>query len=212
MEDRLTMQGKPAPGGWTRMARALHWGMALAIAVEVPAGFIMGWTYAAKPMGHAPQHILASQVHHTLGMLLLLAVVVRLGWRIGHRAPDLPVGTPPVSALGSRVVQVLLYALMFIVPLAGWAALSSLAAGAGYPAPPMWFFGHDGFGPGGLIPHIVPPVAWNAPTLFKYGFFGKMHVWGLIAGGVLLGLHVAGALWHQFVRRDGLIARMWRGQ
>lgn len=27
---------------------------------------------------------------------------------------------------------------------------------------------------------------------------------------ILIGIHVAAALWHQFVRRDGLMGRMWR--
>jgi cytochrome b561 len=185
--------------------------VALAIAVEVPAGFIMSWTYAAKDAGGKADHILASQIHHTIGLLLIAVVFFRLYWRWQHPAPPLPADTPPWQTMLARITQALLYALLLVIPLSGWAALSAMAAGAGYPAPPIWFFNHDGFGPGGMIPHIVPPVAWNAPVLFNFGFFARMHVYGLMLGGVLLVLHGSAALVHHFVRRDEVLAGMWRG-
>jgi cytochrome b561 len=197
--------------GWTRMARLLHWSMALAIAVEVPAGFIMSWTYAAKDAVGKADHILASQIHHTIGLLLIAVVLIRLYWRWQHPAPPLPADTPRWQAMLARVTQALLYALLLVIPLSGWAALSAMAAGAGYPAPPIWFFTHDGFGPGGIIPHIVPPVAWNAPVLFNFGFFARTHVYGLMLGGVLLVLHGSAALIHHFVRRDDVLRAMCRG-
>ncbi len=198
--------------GWTRTARLLHWGMALAIAVEVPAGFIMSWTYSAKDAAGKANHILSSQIHHTIGLLLIAAVLFRLYWRWQHPAPPLPADTPRWQAMLARMTQALLYALLLVIPLSGWAALSAMAAGGGYPAPPIWFFTHDGFGPGGMIPHIVPPVAWNAPVLFNFGFFARMHVYGLMLGGVLLVLHGSAALVHHFVRRDKVLLGMWRGE
>jgi cytochrome b561 len=204
----MAQAGNP---GWTRTARLLHWGVALAIAVEVPAGFIMSWTYAAKDAAGKADHILASQIHHTIGLLLIAIVLFRLYWRWQHPAPPLPADTPRWQAMLARVTQALLYALLLVIPLSGWAALSAMAAGAGYPAPPIWFFTHDGFGPGGMIPHIVPPVAWNAPVLFNFGFFARMHVYGLMLGGVLLALHGSAALLHHFVRRDQVLRAMWRG-
>lgn len=201
----------PVAMGWTRTARLLHWGMALAIAVEVPAGFIMAWTYAAKDAAGQQDHIRASQVHHTIGLLLLATVLLRLYWRWRHPAPALPAGTSRWQAWLARLIQALLYALLLVIPLSGWAALSAMAAGSGYPAPPIWFFTHNGFGPGGLIPHIVTPVAWDAPVLFNFGFFAQMHVWSLMLGGGLLVLHGGAALVHHFIRRDDVLRAMWRG-
>ncbi|WP_062343810.1 cytochrome b [Novosphingobium sp. CCH12-A3] len=196
--------------GWTRPARWLHWGTALAILVEVPAGFAMAWTYLEGSRGGplAWLHLRASQVHHTLGMILLLAVILRLFWRWRHRAPELPAGTSAGGRFAARSVQALLYALLLLVPLTGWAALSALGAGAGYPAPQMWFFTHDGFGPGGLIPHIVTPRPWNAPGLIGYSLFAKSHVYMVWAGGALLLLHIGGALKHHFIDKDGVLLRM----
>jgi cytochrome b561 len=197
--------------GWNSIARLLHWGTALAIAVEVPAGFVMSWTYAAKDLQGMAAHLRSSQIHHTLGLLLILAVVFRLVWRISHASPLPPAGSSRFEVALAAALQGLLYLLLLAIPLSGWAALSSMAAGAGYPAPPLWFFTSDGFGPDGFIPHIVKPVAWNAPVLFNFGFFAKMHVWGLMLGGAVLALHVAGALKQHFVAKSDVLRRMWSG-
>jgi len=200
------------PDSWNRIARLLHWSMALAILVEVPAGFVMAWTYASKAADTHQVHIRASQTHHTLGMLILIAVLFRLVSRWRNMAPDLPETTPAWQRLAARGTQVLLYLLMILLPLSGWAALSALGAGGGYPAPEMWFFGHDGFGPGGMIPHLVEPHPWNEKVFLGYGLFARAHVYMLMAGGVLLLLHILAALHHHFVKRDGVLRRMWNGR
>lgn len=198
------------PSGWTPTARWLHWGTALAVLVEVPAGFTMAWTYLDGARGGplAGLHLRTSQIHHTLGLILLLTVVVRLGWRLRHPVPALPSGTSSAARLAARGVQVLLYALLLLLPLSGWAALSALGTGGGYPAPELWFFTHNGFGPDGLIPHIVTPRPWNAPGVIGYGLFAKVHVFMVWAGGALLLLHIGGALKHHFIDRDGVLKRM----
>jgi cytochrome b561 len=197
--------------GWNLVARILHWSVALAVLVEVPAGFIMAWTYAAHSDAEKARHILSSQLHHTLGMAVLLLAVFRIVWRVSHASPP-PRGANTLERALAAALQGVLYLLLLAIPLSGWAALSSMAAGGGYPAPELWIFGVDGFGPQGFIPHIVPPVAWNAPVLFKYGFFARIHVWGLWLGLGVLALHVAGALKQHFVARNDVLLRMWKGQ
>lgn len=192
---------------WTRTARLLHWTMALGIFVMIPAGYTMAWTYGAAMKGGplAQLHLRSSQVHHTLGLIILALAAVRLAWRLRHPAPPLPAGT---ATLAPRTVEALLYSLLLLLPLSGWAALSALGGGAGYPAPALWFFAHDGFGPHGLIPHIVTPKPWNAPGIRTYGTFARAHVWMVWAGGALLVLHIGAALWHHFVRRDQVLVAM----
>lgn len=205
---------RPRSTDWTRTARALHWGTALAVLVEVPAGFAMALTYLDGTKGGplAWLHLRASQVHHTLGLLLLFCVLFRLWWRRQYSAPALPPSTSRAERVAARSVQAVLYGLLLLLPLSGWAALSALGAGAGYPAPSMWFLTHDGFGPGGLIPRIVTPRPWNAPGLIGYGTFATAHVWMVWAGGAVLVMHIAGALKHHLINRDGVFARMagWR--
>jgi cytochrome b561 len=186
--------------------------MAFAVLVEVPAGFAMAWTYGSKAAEAQELHLRASQTHHTLGMLVLLAVLFRIAWRRKHGAPELPAGTATLQRLAARGTQVLLYCLLLLLPLSGWAALSALGAGGGYPAPEMWFFTHNGFGPEGMIPHLVEPHPWNAKVMLSYGLFARAHVYMLMLGGVLLVLHGLGALHHHFIRRDTVLRRMWSGR
>lgn len=199
------MTGTP-DARWNRVTRLIHWITALAILVEVPAGFAMAWTYFVK--GQETLHLRASQVHHTIGFLLLAVLLVRLTWRYRHAAPDLSAQVSVAQRRLSRAVQGLLLVLLLLVPLSGWAALSAMAGGAGYPAPPIWFFGHDGNGPGGLIPHIVTPKPWNAPALLTYGNLARAHVWLLMFGAALLVAHIGAALWHHFAKRDGVLRSM----
>ena len=197
---------------WNGVAKALHWTIALAIVAEVPAGFAMAWSYSAKDAAGHAWHILTSQIHHTIGMILLAGVIVRLGWRFTHQVPALPHGTGRAATWLAHGVQAALYALLLMIPLTGWGALSALAGGATYPAPSMWFFGHDGFGPGGMIPHLVPALPYDSTALLNYGFFAFSHVYLLMAGAVFLVLHVAGALRHHFVLKDNVLRRMLPGK
>lgn len=87
----------------------------------------------------------------------------------------------------------MLHGLFFAVPLAGWAHSSA----AGFPI--MWFGVL-------LLPDFVPVDKALARD------FKELHeafAWPLM---VLVALHVAAALKHHFIDRDGLIARMWPGR
>lgn len=190
---------------WGWVSRALHWGMALLILIEVPAGFIMGRTYASPDPFVAVVHCWASNVHHTVGLSLLLLVFVRAIWRLMG-----PVPTATRTRWQNRAANgthSVLYALLILVPLSGWAALSSLEATPQFPNH-LWFFGMDGFGANGIIPHIVPAVPWDSPTLSRYGTYAAGHRCLLIAGAVLLALHIAAALRHHFLLHDETLLRM----
>ncbi len=189
---------------WGRAARALHWAMALLIAVEVPAGFVMSRTYA-QPGTAATWHYWASNAHHSAGLSLLALALARVIVRLVAPHPA-PIGSKAKQGV-ARSSHRLMYLLLLLIPLTGWAAVSSLQASAQFPNP-LWVFGIDGFGPGGLVPHIVPPVPWDSASPWRYATFATGHRWLLIAGGALLALHVAAALWHHFHLRDQTLRRM----
>jgi cytochrome b561 len=100
---------------------------------------------------------------------------------------------PAWQQRSAQAVHLVLYGLFFAVPLAGWA--HSSAAGV----PIMWF--------GVLqLPDFVPVDKALARD------FKELHeafAWALM---VMVALHVAAALKHQFIDRDGLLARMWPGR
>jgi cytochrome b561 len=99
----------------------------------------------------------------------------------------------------ARGTHLILYALLLIYPLSGWASLSAYEGEF-----PIFFFGWEN------APRLVPQVA--ADDFFNYEFFAVVHRWCWRIGAFVLSLHVLGALWHQFSLRDGVLRRMWSGR
>jgi cytochrome b561 len=152
-----------------------------------------------------PLHVLLAQLHHTNGFLILALAAWRLGWRQTHPAPDLPAALAAYQKVLARLTQAFLYALMILIPLSGWAALSVLADSEQFGKTAIWFFGTD------QMPRLpfIAPKAFNDPS--GYRVFGGLHRNFIYAGGVLLGLHVLGALWHHLIKKDGVLLNMWPG-
>ncbi|MFQ5633769.1 MAG: cytochrome b [Gammaproteobacteria bacterium] len=186
---------------WGVPARIFHWAVVAIAVIQVPLGFWMVDVYEEYTETYADDTLLmqTSNAHHTLGLLVLAIAVFRLGWRLSNTTPAIPSSLNAFQFYLARSTHVFLYLLMVIYPLTGWAALSAYEGEF-----PIFFFGYDS------MPRIVPQVIEGKP--FDYPFFAGIHrnLWRI--GGVLLGLHVFGALWHQYVAKDGILRRMWRGR
>ncbi len=131
--------------------------------------------------------------HKWAGVVILLLSTARLLWRLTHRPPPLPESTTGLQRTAAHAGHGVLYALFFAVPLAGWAYSSA----TGFP---IVLFGIL------PLPDWVPKDRELAETL------KGVHKWlayGLAA--VVVG-HVLAAFKHQFVDRDGLMARMGVGR
>lgn len=175
---------------YTATAMVLHWLLALALLTSVAVGAYM----ADLPV--SPLRLKLFSWHKWAGVTILALSLLRLVWRLTHRPPTLP----PRIALAMPAWQVsayhgthrLMYALFFIVPLAGW-AYSSMA---GFP---VVLFGVL------PLPDFVPVNKELAKSL------EDVHGWLAYTLLALVAVHVAGALKHQFIDRDGLMARMLPG-
>jgi cytochrome b561 len=189
---------------WDSLLKAVHWSIALLILVEVPAGFVMSMTYGPsfKDPTALKLHIFASQFHHTVGFLVLAGALYWVARRLRRGRPAWDAAVPRAQRILAGSVHGLLLALLVLVPWSGWTALSALADSPAFGTTHIWFFGFDR-----LLPRIWEPLPFNDPS--GYARFGKLHVWGLWAGLALLSLHVASALWHHVVVRDGVLRRMW---
>jgi cytochrome b561/polyisoprenoid-binding protein YceI len=132
------------------------------------------------------------QLHKSVGIMILLLTLVRIGVRYWKpRPPKLEGGWQ--GALASAV-HVGLYAFMLGAPLTGWALVSTAKVKV-----PTLIFGVI------PLPHLPLPAS-------VHGVAENSH--GLIAwlGIALFALHVAGALRHHLLMRDGLIWRMIPGR
>ena len=167
---------------YTAPAIGLHWLLALMLI----GSFSLGVYMADLPF--SPTRLKLYNWHKWAGVTILALSLVRLAWRLGHRPPA-DAAMPAWQATAAHATHRLLYALFFVVPLLGWAYSSA----AGFPI--VWF----GVLP---LPDFVPVDKALAEAIKPWHERSAM----LMAALVLL--HVAGALKHQLIDRDGLLDRM----
>ena len=167
---------------FTAVARSLHWLMAVMILSMLLIGLWLAGTVS-------PSYSMFLEIHRPLGIAVLVLVAVRLAWRLTHRPPPLPASLPRVQKLGAVGSHLALYGLMFAMPLVGWAMLSAARL-------PIILYG----------PIQLPPIMPHSPML--YAGLRELHtVLAYLLIAVFL-LHLAAALFHRLVRRDGVFESM----
>ena len=176
------MMNSTASSRYSGPAIVLHWVLGLAIV----GSFCMGVYMADLPF--SPQRLKLYNWHKWAGITILALSALRLLWRLTHRPPaDLPM--PGWQRAAAHATHYGLYVLFFAVPLVGWAYSSA----AGFPI--VWF----GVLP---LPDFVSPDKGLAEAIKPW--HGRL-AW-LMA--VLVLMHIAAAIKHQLIDRDGLLARM----
>ncbi len=173
---------------WGSLAKFFHWTIVLLILLQGTVGLIM------VNMPKRPNVIPVYNFHKSVGLTILALAVLRLLWRVFDRRPEEPATMPRAQVIGAKVGHALLYLLLFLVPLSGWwfDSVSALR--------PLYWFGlfevpHLG-GPDPSIPDLKEVAAGRHEFLF----------WTLV---VVAAGHAVAALYHQFVEKDGVLARMW---
>lgn len=168
---------------YTTPAIALHWLLALAIVAMLALGTWM------SSLPFSPLRLRLYNWHKWAGVVVLALSLLRLAWRLTHRPPP-AVAMPAWQRRAAAASHGLMYALFVAVPLAGWAYSSA----AGFP---VVLFG---------VWPLPDFVAADRALAEAIRPLHRTLAWAL---GALVALHVAAALHHQFVLRDGLLARMW---
>jgi cytochrome b561 len=164
------------------LARLLHWTMAVLILTMAFIGIGMVSTLSSK------YHQLLS-LHKSIGSLILVLAAVRLVNRLLNPPPPLPLDLPGWQKFLATGSHVILYALMFALPLVGWSMLSA----GGYPIV-VW----------GAI-HLPPILPHNAPV---FALLRSTHtLLALLLFAVFLG-HLGAALFHALIRRDEVLKSM----
>jgi cytochrome b561 len=167
---------------FTPLQRSLHWLMAVLVIAMLFIGVGMVSTVA-------PKYLALIATHEAIGAAILVLALVRLAVRLRSGAPPLPADLPLPMRLAAQLSHVALYALMIAMPLLGWAMLSAAA----YPVVLA----------GGIrLPAIVP----QSDAL--HALLRDAHVYLAFAFFALILMHVAAALFHALVRRDGVFTAM----
>ena len=167
---------------FTPLQRGLHWLMAICVLAMLFIGVGMVSTVM-------PKYLTLVSIHKPLGVAILVLALIRLVVRLRYGAPPLPADLPKPMKLGAVASHYALYAFMIGMPLIGWGMLSAAAY-------PVVLYG------GWHLPAILPQsdslhtLLWNAHFYLAFAFFA------------LILLHVAAALFHALVRRDGVFQTM----
>lgn len=170
---------------WGLVARLLHWSIALMIVGQ----FASGWLAENAPDRQTAFVLIRN--HFQFGVILTGFIVMRVLWRLSHRPPQPPPGEPPWRERAAQAVHGLIYVLLIILPVAGYIVWVHMKAD-------MTVFGLFS------VPTLfTPPVE---DERFRAGAWYVHYFAGWTLAG-LVSLHVAAALFHQFVLRDGLIRR-----
>lgn len=163
------------------LSRVLHWLMALMLI----AMLFIGVGMAASVSRYA----LLVSIHRPLGIAILVLVVLRLVNRWINSPPPLPDSVAPLQRFAAYASQYLLYSLMFVLPIIGWAMLSAapqpITLGASF--------------------HLSPLLAQNP---IVYAELRRLH--GILAYALFatIVVHVGAALMHALIRRDGVFESM----
>ena len=180
------MSPTPAPdsrSSYTRVAIGLHWLIGFAIIGSFSVGLYM------VDLPVSPQKLKIYSWHKWAGVTIFMFVVLRLGWRLLHRPPELPATMPAWQRNIAGATHILLYLLMFAVPISGW--LMSSAKGF----QTVWF---------GVLP--LPDLLDKDKELGD--LLLQLHVLLNFSMAALVCVHVGAALKHHFFDRDEVLARM----
>ena len=116
--------------GYSRAQIALHWSIAVLVAVQVIAHEAMEQAYAARQRGQAAPDLPLADAHVACGVLVFALTVARLHLRVVRGAPPPPKSERPALRLAAIVTHMLLYAIILAMPITGalawfWNALSA---------------------------------------------------------------------------------------
>ncbi len=187
---------------YTGTAMFFHWFIALLIVVNV------GLTWAVDDDAKATATSRAIiDFHKSTGLLILVLMLLRLVWRATHIPPALPATYKPWEVALTHAAHLGLYAVALALPLTGWAhdEARSVAVAAQYP---LHVYGQFAWPHLGFIADLPPDVKqiWHKRL-------GHLH--SLLADVlyVLVGLHVLGALKHQWIDKELELQRIlpWGG-
>jgi cytochrome b561 len=162
-------------------ARLLHWLVVLLLTAQ----YIVGWTMPDIHRDTHPVGLIA--IHLGLGASIVAVVLMRVVWRFLRKEPGMVEGTAFTRSV-AYMTHGLLYVLLIVQPLMGWANASS----RGWPIALA----------GVKLPALSPTGSSLGHAL------GDVHgvlSWVLLG---LIALHVLAALYHQVVLRDGVLRRM----
>jgi cytochrome b561 len=179
---------------YTRLAMLFHWLVAAMIIVNVA----LVLTVDSLPKTFERPMI---DLHKSLGLTVLGLAIMRLLWRFAHPAPAYPPAYAPWERKLAHAAHIILYLLIFLMPITGWIHDSAWKGAAGNPLNLFWVIPWFRIG---AIAHQDPATKEQIHSLF----FAIHSALGYVLY-AMVAVHILGALKHQFIDREPELQRMW---
>lgn len=177
------MPADSAPKRYHPVHVAIHWLMALLVLL------LLGGAKIALPgiPDDDPQKAAMLQMHAYTGGALAALLIIRLILRFTAKTPAPADAGNAFLNFTAKTVHILFYVLLFGMAISGLGMfqLANL---------PAVFSGAQPY-----------PDFFEFPPRLGHGLLSSILL-------VLVALHVGAALYHQFIRKDNLLARMWFGK
>jgi cytochrome b561 len=172
---------------YSRLNIFFHW----LIAATIFAAFALGSFMVDLKISPAKLQYYAW--HKWLGVSIFALVIMRLLTRLLNAAPTFPESMSNWEMKLANITHALLYFLMFAVPLSGYFYTSA----AGFPVVYFGLF---------ELPSLIGPDPVLKPLL------KELHESLTSVLLIVVGLHVAAALKHLLISKDGVFQRMLPGK
>lgn len=168
------------------IAQLFHWATVLLVIAQ----FVL--MAMAEDLPSGPDRSQLFMLHKSVGITILALVVLRLAYRLASPVPPFPASRIAWEGRVARATHWLLYALLFAIPLVGWA----MSGASGRPV--VWF---------GLVE--LPQLVGADEALDER--LEELHESLATVLAVVAVLHTLAALRHHFVLKDDVLRRMLPG-
>lgn len=165
------------------VAIALHWTIAACLLCAI----IMGLVAASLEESEATERVLA--IHKSLGIAIFVLMLARLAWRLMRPPPPLPSSISRAQRIAAGLTHALLYLTVLAMPVAGYIAVAARGR-------ETRFFG------------LFEMPQWTPLSRVLSQNATAAHVYGQYLIYALLAAHIGAALYHRFVLKDEVLARM----
>jgi cytochrome b561 len=162
---------------------ALHWLVALMIIGLLCLGFFV----LANMPNSDPKKLDILVWHMSGGMFVLVLMVVRLIIRRWSARPSMAVTGSKLLDRMASMAHIGFYVIVFLIIATGWIT--------------GWF-----------ISDVFQPNGGSLPENFAVFPSFRAHAALATLLAILIAVHIAAALYHQFVLKDGLFRRVWFGK
>ena len=170
-------------GAYTPTAKVLHW----TIVALVLCQFVISILMPEIGRNTVPGTLI--NLHFSFGVVILVVMATRFVHRLLHPVPLLMEGSPAWERWTAQATHLAFYTILLVGPFLGWASASAHRL-------PVTVFGLF------TLPSLAEPKARWALTAGDIHTYAMWTLLGLIA------LHLLGALYHYFIRHDGVLQRM----